>query len=115
MKTERQAVLNNRLLGTVHCPLKLFCMDKVFCLKCASDQVTAEKKGFSAAKAAGGAILTGGIGLLAGFHGSSDIEVHCLACGHKWNPKKLKEEQQRARDQKAIQEPNNWQQSFYDS
>lgn len=66
--------------------------DEVKCPKCSSTQITAQKKGFSGTKAVGGAILTGGIGLLAGMHGSGDIIVYCLACGYSWNPKKLMEE-----------------------
>lgn len=60
--------------------------EKVKCPKCGSDQLTAEKHGFSLGKAAGGAILTGGVGLLAGFHGSGKIDITCLKCGHVFKP-----------------------------
>ena len=40
--------------------------DKLYCPNCGSSQLTANKKGFGAGKAVTGAILTGGIGLLAG-------------------------------------------------
>ena len=53
----------------------------VACPKCGSTQITAQKKGFSGGKAVAGAVLTGGVGLLAGLHGSSDIVITCLACG----------------------------------
>ena len=59
------------------------------CPKCKSEQVSALKKGFSVGEAAAGVIVTGGVGALAGMHSSGDIEVHCLACGHKWDPAKL--------------------------
>jgi len=38
---------------------------KVVCLKCGSDQLSANKKGISGRKAVVGAVPTGGIGLLA--------------------------------------------------
>ena len=40
----------------------------------------------SAKKAAAGAVLAGGIGLLAGTIGSNKIELTCLSCGNKWRP-----------------------------
>lgn len=58
--------------------------EKVVCPKCNSDQLTANQKGYSAGKGVAGAVLTGGIGLIAGFHGSKDIIVTCLACGNKF-------------------------------
>jgi len=58
----------------------------VICPKCRSNQITAQKQGFGLGKAAVGGILTGGIGLLAGFIGSRKIYITCLNCGHKWNP-----------------------------
>jgi len=57
---------------------------EIGCPKCGSTQITANKKGYSAGKALGGAFLTGGIGLLAGFHGSSKVMITCLACGKKF-------------------------------
>lgn len=56
------------------------------CPKCSSTQLTANKKGFSGTKAVGGAILTGGIGLLAGTIGSNKINITCLACGNQFKP-----------------------------
>jgi hypothetical protein len=70
--------LNETLLmeenTTVHCP------------KCNSTQITADKKGFSGKKAVAGAVLTGGIGLLAGTIGSNKVKITCLACGHVFKP-----------------------------
>lgn len=57
---------------------------KVTCPKCGSDQISSNKKGFSAGKAAAGAVLTGGIGLLAGGIGSSKVICTCLACGNQF-------------------------------
>lgn len=54
------------------------------CPKCRCDQVTANKQGFGAGKALGGVVLTGGVGLLAGFIGSGKVWITCLKCGHKW-------------------------------
>jgi len=48
---------------------------RVVCPKCGFGQITGDKKGFSGGKAVAGALLTGGIGLLAGFHGSSKIKM----------------------------------------
>ena len=59
---------------------------EIVCPKCGSNQLSANKKGFSGAKAVGGAILTGGIGLLAGTIGSNDILITCLACGKTFKP-----------------------------
>lgn len=60
--------------------------DKVLCTKCGSSQLTAHKQGFSGKKAVGGAILTGGIGLLAGTIGSNKILITCLSCGNTFRP-----------------------------
>jgi rubredoxin len=59
---------------------------KVTCPKCGSDQIVAGKKGFSGTKAVAGAVLTGGIGLLAGTIGSNKIKITCLNCGHVFKP-----------------------------
>lgn len=59
---------------------------EIKCPKCSSTQLTANKKGFSGKQAVGGAILTGGIGLLAGTIGSNKINITCLACGNQWKP-----------------------------
>lgn len=54
------------------------------CPKCNSKELHSEQKGFSGGKALAGAILTGGIGLLAGTIGSKDISITCLKCGNKF-------------------------------
>lgn len=54
---------------------------RIICPKCGSDQVTANQQGYSAGKGLAGAVLTGGVGLLAGFHGSKKVEITCLSCG----------------------------------
>lgn len=56
------------------------------CPSCGSTQITANKKGFSGGKALTGAVLTGGIGLLAGTLGSKKIQITCLACGNTFKP-----------------------------
>lgn len=58
----------------------------VSCPLCKSEQVIAGKQGFGVGKAAAGAVLTGGIGLLAGGIGANKIKITCLACGHEWKP-----------------------------
>ena len=64
---------------------EISCPD-IKCPKCSSTQITSNKKGFSGGKAIGGAILTGGVGLLFGLHGSNDVKITCLACGHQFKP-----------------------------
>lgn len=59
---------------------------EVRCPKCGSNQLTTNRKGFSGKKAVGGAILTGGIGLLAGTIGSNKVKITCLACGKEFKP-----------------------------
>lgn len=44
------------------------------------------KKGFGAGKALTGAVLTGGVGLLAGFIGSGKVKITYLKCGCQWKP-----------------------------
>lgn len=56
------------------------------CPKCNSTQLTTNKKGFSGKKAVAGAVLTGGIGLLAGTLGSNKIIITCLNCGKQFKP-----------------------------
>lgn len=58
--------------------------DIMKCPKCNSTQLTSNKKGFSGGQAVAGAVLTGGIGLLAGTIGSGSVVVTCLKCGHKF-------------------------------
>lgn len=64
--------------------------DKLYCPYCGSSQLTANKKGFGAGKALTGAVLTGGIGLLAGFIGSGKVKITCLKCGRELKPGELR-------------------------
>lgn len=54
------------------------------CPKCGSRELHAEHKGFSGGKALAGALITGGIGLLAGTIGSRDTQITCLKCGKRF-------------------------------
>ncbi len=54
------------------------------CPKCRSRELHSQHKGFSGGKALAGAVLTGGIGLLAGTIGSKDVQITCLKCGNKF-------------------------------
>jgi DNA-directed RNA polymerase subunit RPC12/RpoP len=60
--------------------------NEIRCPKCNSNQLTANKKGFSGKKAVVGGLLTGGIGLLAGTIGSNKVIITCLACGNEFKP-----------------------------
>jgi DNA-directed RNA polymerase subunit RPC12/RpoP len=60
--------------------------DEVHCPRCNSTQIQAMKKGFSGKKAVVGAVLTGGIGILAGTIGSNKVLLNCLKCGKQFKP-----------------------------
>lgn len=60
--------------------------DQIKCPKCGSAQIHADKKGYSAGKAAAGVLLTGGIGLAAGAIGKNKIIITCLKCGNQFKP-----------------------------
>jgi len=64
--------------------------DKLYCPHCGSSNLTANKKGFGAGKAITGAVLTGGIGLVAGFIGSGKVRITCLKCGKQMKPGELR-------------------------
>jgi predicted Zn-ribbon and HTH transcriptional regulator len=86
--------------------------DLVKCPKCQSTQITAQQKGYSVGKAAAGVVLTGGIGLLAGLHGSTNIDALCLNCGAKWSPKKLEEERAKMKADRMSKEKSEWVKEF---
>lgn len=58
----------------------------VSCPRCSSRKISVvnEKKAFDAKKAIIGGVLTGGIGLAAGFLGKKVDFYLCNQCGHKW-------------------------------
>ncbi|MBE2229953.1 MAG: hypothetical protein IAE96_04830 [Chitinophagaceae bacterium] len=74
------------------------------CPKCGSTQITANKKGFSGKKAVAGAILTGGVGLLAGTIGSNKVKITCLGCGNEFRPGEGLKEGDTPHNQKPPQE-----------
>jgi Zn finger protein HypA/HybF involved in hydrogenase expression len=59
--------------------------NKIKCSSCISTNVSTNKKGFSGQKAVVGAVLTGGIGILAGTIGSNKVVITCLSCGKNFN------------------------------
>ena len=61
-------------------------MEDIKCPKCGSSQISSQRKGFSGGKAVAGAVLTGGIGLLAGTIGSNKVNLCCLKCGNQFKP-----------------------------
>lgn len=91
--------------------------DLMKCPKCNSTQLTSNQKGFSGGKAAAGAILAGGIGLLAGTIGSSNVIITCLRCGHKFKAgdyanEKYKCDETRERDIELAKKIAKGEQSF---
>lgn len=58
---------------------------QIRCPKCHSTQIEIDKQGFSGGKALVGGLLTGGVGLIAGFHNKNKRKGVCLKCGHKWS------------------------------
>lgn len=66
-------------------------MSKVKCPHCKGYNIQVmgnDRKGFSIGKAVGGAILTGGIGTLAGFAGKKGkYDCFCIDCGKRFKAK----------------------------
>lgn len=60
------------------------------CPNCGSTSLGATGKGFGGGKALVGAALLGPAGLLAGFVGSQDVRIVCLACRSRLKPADLK-------------------------
>lgn len=54
------------------------------CPKCGSTSLSGGKQGFGYGKAVAGAVLLGGVGLLAGGIGANKTVVTCLNCGYKF-------------------------------
>lgn len=55
------------------------------CPRCASTQISADKKGFGIGKAVIGVAFAGPIGLVAGNMGAKKVRITCLKCGKSWN------------------------------
>lgn len=66
-------------------------MNEVKCPRCGSNQISANKKGFSAGKAVAGAVVAGPIGAAAGAIGKDKVMITCLSCGEEWQAGKDKE------------------------
>ena len=54
------------------------------CPRCGSVSLACNKKGYGVGKALAGALVFGGIGLLAGGIGANKNIITCLKCGHKF-------------------------------
>ena len=91
---QRNNYLNDK--NSLHCP------------KCDSTDYTSIKKGFSGKQAVAGAVLTGGIGILAGTIGSSNVLIKCLKCGYQYKAGDYDKEKKALQQQKKIsQKPLN--------
>ena len=62
-------------------------IEVIRCPRCSGEMIDFNQKGFGAGKALAGAVVAGGIGLLAGFIGSTKVLATCLSCGKRFNPK----------------------------
>lgn len=89
--------------------------EEIHCPKCGSYQISANKKGFSGKKAVAGALLTGGVGVLAGTIGSNDVEITCLACGEHWEPKEYGAKVAQYKAQNKAVAYNQWKGAFKDA
>lgn len=78
--------------------------EKLKCPKCNSTQLTADKRGFNTGKAVVGAVLTGGVGLLAGLHGKDNIVIYCMSCGENWKPSEYNDKVQRAINNRKVKD-----------
>ncbi len=54
------------------------------CPKCGSTSLSGGKQGFGVGKAVAGAVLLGGVGLLAGGIGANKTVITCMNCGYKF-------------------------------
>lgn len=54
------------------------------CPRCGSTSLSGGKQGFGVGKAVAGAVLLGGVGLLAGGIGANKTVVTCMNCGYKF-------------------------------
>ena len=87
---------------------------EIKCPKCGSTQLSANQKGFSGKQAIAGAVLTGGIGILAGTIGSKKINITCLSCGKQFQPGndleavKTKEIARKKQEVKNLKSPGFW-------
>ena len=54
------------------------------CPKCGSISLSGGKQGFGVGKAVAGAVLFGGVGLLAGGIGANKTVITCMNCGYKF-------------------------------
>jgi len=118
--TECSKDISDKATNCINCgaPITAKKEKLIQCAKCGSTELTSQKKGFSGGKALGGAVLTGGVGLLAGTIGSKKINITCLKCGHRFKPgedkvgKKRKEKKEKKEQEelnKSIREnPGKW-------
>lgn len=90
--------------------ITMFSPSEIKCPRCNSTQISANKKGFNATNAVAGAVLTGGIGVVAGAVGSNKVIITCLSCGKQFSPgedmesTKIKKQQQA----QAMKSPSFW-------
>ncbi len=84
---KEQAKIAREINAAKNAKMKEQAEKPVTCPRCGSGQLTVQRKGFGWGKALIGGALTGGIGLIAGFHGSSKVLITCLKCGNQFYPK----------------------------
>ena len=82
--TECRKEVSDKAVSCPNCGNPINQEEYLCCPKCGSKELHSDKKGFSGGQALAGAVLTGGIGLLAGTIGSNDMQITCLKCGKKF-------------------------------
>jgi len=78
--------IHNKIYGSSQSKTVTKQDDEVYCPKCYSKSLSANKQGFSVGKSITGGVLAGPVGLLGGFWNSGDIKITCLKCGHTFKP-----------------------------
>lgn len=63
---------------------------EVYCPKCLSTRITANKKGFNFVRGALGSAIGLDVGMIAGGIGAKKVVCTCLKCGYQWNAGKRK-------------------------
>ena len=106
--------VSNKAQSCPNCgnPINVKSEEYICCPKCHSRELYVEQKGFSGGTALAGAVLAGGIGLLAGMIGSKEIQITCLKCENKFKTSEAfisKEENDKSLEEEVVEFAKNGQ------